>query len=98
MSHYYEDRDRDRDGNRNRSRERRERSRERSRERPRRSPPRDPVDGHAGREEPFITGWIPAVGIDYDVINESIKLFMGPNATVKPGRLANVRHTTPTLR
>jgi hypothetical protein len=93
MSRYYDDRDRDRDGNRNRSRERRERSRER----PHRSPPRDRDGGNAGREETTVISWIPAGSIDFDVINESINLFMGPKATVKPGKLANVRHTTPTL-
>lgn len=93
MSYYYDDRDRDRDGNRNRSRERRERSRERLH----RSPTPDLDDRDAGRDEPTVTSWIPAVGIDSDVINDSINLFMGPKATVKPGKLANVRHTTPTL-
>jgi hypothetical protein len=68
-----------------------------NRPRPRRSPTRDLDDGDAGRDEPTVTSWIPAVDIDYDVINESITLFMGHNTTVTRGKLANVRHTTPTL-
>lgn len=68
-----------------------------NRPRPRRSPTRDLDDGDAGRDNPPVTSWIPAVDIDYDVINESITLFMGHNATVTCGTLANVRHTTPTL-
>lgn len=94
MSRYYDDRDRDRDDIRDRSRERR---RERSRERPRQSPTREPGDSARGRDEPAVTSWIPAADIDYDVIVDSISLFMGPKATVKDGKLANVRHTIPTL-
>src|SRR5436853_6311248 len=94
-SRYYDsDRHRDRDDGRGRSRERR---RERSRERSGKSPRRDPGSSTGARDEPTVTSWIPAAGIDYDVIVDEISLFMGPKATVKEGKLANVTCPRPTL-
>ena|SRR5947207_3032631 len=93
-SRYYDDRHRDRDEARERSRERR---RERSRDRGGKSPRRDPDSSAGGQDEPTVTSWIPAAGIDYDVIVDEISLFMGPKATVTKGKLANVTCPRPTL-
>lgn len=89
MSRHHGGRDWNRDDDRDRSRDRK---RERSRERGRRSPTFEPDNADEGREEPVVTGWIPSPGIDYDVISEELSLFLGPSATVKRGKLANVRH------
>jgi hypothetical protein len=53
--------------------------------------------GDISLDEAHIVSWLPAAGIDYDVISEEITLFFGSEATVKRGKLPKVRHTASTL-
>lgn len=95
MPRYYRDdvRERSRDRRRPRSRDRsRERSRDRSRERFRRSPTHDHDDGDEGEVESGVFAWIPAAGIDFDVITEDLPLYMGADSKVERGKNPKVQH------